>query len=142
MITGGRLCGRVRYECSGDVQFSVLCHCRDCQKASGAGRVPVMGVLKSTFRVTGDARSYSMVGGSQKQATRWFCPNCGSLLFGTPEAVPDVVTIYVGGFDHPEVFKPQHAIFMRHRLDWDRLDADLPAYETVPEDGNRASSAG
>src|SRR5262245_65069892 len=62
MITGGCLCGKVRYESQGDALFGVLCHCRDCQRVSGTGRVPVMGVLKSTFRVTGETKSYSVWG--------------------------------------------------------------------------------
>jgi hypothetical protein len=91
-----------------------------------------MGVPKSTFRVTGDTKSYSAVGGSQKQAIRYFCPNCGSLLFGTPEVVPDIVTIYVGSLDNPNNFEPQHAMFTRDRPDWGKIAAQMPEYETAP----------
>ena len=105
MIAGGCLCGRVRYEAQGDALFGVLCHCRDCQRVSGTGHVPVMGVRKSTFRVTGETKTYGVLGGSQKQAIRHFCPNCGSLLFGTPEVVPDIVTLYVGSLDDPNAFR-------------------------------------
>jgi hypothetical protein len=133
MITGGCLCGRVRYESSGDAQFSVLCHCRDCQHASGSGHVPVMGVLKSLFRVTGETRSFAVAGGSHRQAIRHFCPNCGSLLFGTPEVIPDIVTIYVGSLDNPEAFQPQCAMFTRYRQHWDTAGTLLPGYETFPQ---------
>ena len=132
MIAGGCLCGCVRYEAQGDALFGVLCHCRDCQRTSGTGHVPVMGVLKSTFRVTGETNSYGALGGSQKQAIRHFCPNCGSLLFGTPEIAPDIVTIYVGSLDDPSAFNPQYVQFTRDRPDWDKMDAHLPEYETVP----------
>jgi len=36
---GGCLCGAVRYECGGEPQFSLQCHCRDCQRQSGAPHV-------------------------------------------------------------------------------------------------------
>ena len=132
MIAGGCLCGRVRYEAQGDALFGVLCHCRDCQRSSGTGHVPVMGVQKSTFRVTGETKSYGAPGGSRKQAIRHFCPNCGSLLFGTPEVAPDIITIYVGSLDDPSAFDPQYVQFTRDRPDWDKMDAHLPEYETVP----------
>jgi hypothetical protein len=92
-----------------------------------------MGVLKSTFRVTGETRSYGVLGASQKQAIRHFCPTCGSSLFGTPEIAPDIVTIYVGSLDDPNIFKPGYAQFTRHRMVWDKIDARLPEHETVPK---------
>lgn len=132
MITGGCLCGRVRYEAQGAALFGVLCHCRDCQRASGTGHVPVMGIPKATFRVTGETKSYGALGGSRKQAIRHFCPNCGSLLFGTPEIVPDIVTIYVGSMDDPNEFSPEYSQFTRDRPDWDRTEVRIPEHETVP----------
>lgn len=133
MITGGCLCGAVRYESDGIALFGVLCHCRDCQRSSGSGHVPVMGVSKATFRVTGETRSYAAVGGSHLKAIRHFCPNCGSLLFGTPEIIPDMVSIYVGSLDDPRVFHPECAIFTRDRCSWDTSGAQLPTYETKPD---------
>ena len=133
MFTGGCLCGRVRYESSGEPLFSVFCHCRDCQRTSGTGGVPVMGVPKASFRVVGETKSYRTLGGSQKQAVRNFCANCGSLLFGTPEVIPDVVTIYVGSLDDLSHFTPEHAMFTRDRPEWCRLKTELPEHETVPK---------
>ncbi|MEY4549411.1 MAG: hypothetical protein RL685_5606 [Pseudomonadota bacterium] len=117
-MTGGCSCGRVRYEAGGDPLFSVVCHCKDCQKASGAVGVPVMGVSRAAFQVSGEPKAYAQTGGSGSQAIRHFCPDCGSLLFGTPAVIPDVVTIYVGSLDHPELFAPDHVIFTRDRPEW------------------------
>jgi hypothetical protein len=132
MMTGGCVCGRVRYESEGEPRFSVFCHCRDCQRASGTGGVPVMGVAKATFRVTGETASYTSRGASQKDAIRHFCAACGSLLFGTPQVVPDTVSIYVGSLDDPNVFKPELAMFTRDRPRWARVDADIPEFDTIP----------
>jgi hypothetical protein len=35
-ITGGCLCGRVRYTVTGEPAFSGLCHCRNCQHYTGS----------------------------------------------------------------------------------------------------------
>src|ERR1700724_2265394 len=60
MITGECLCGTVRYEAAGNPLFAVLCHCRDCQRASGTGHVPVMGMPKSSFSVRGERKTYTV----------------------------------------------------------------------------------
>jgi hypothetical protein len=132
VITGGCLCGAVRYEAGGEQLYAMLCHCRDCQRASGTGHVPVMGMPKSRFKVSGETRSYASPGSSGKKGIRNFCPTCGSLLFGTPEATPDAVTIYVGTLDDPSVFQPQAILFKRDRHAWDLLAASLPEFDTLP----------
>jgi hypothetical protein len=138
MITGGCLCGHIRYEAGGEPLFAVHCHCRDCQRSSGTGHVPVMGVAKELFKVSGETKSYVTVGSSQRKAIRHFCPNCGSLLFGTPEVAPDTVTIYVGSLDDPAVFKPAYVLFTRDRPPWDTIAGGLPEFATVPpQDGTK-----
>ena len=132
MITGGCLCGAIRYEAQGEPLFTVHCHCRDCQRASGTGHVPVMGMPKSLFRVIGETKSYAVTGGSGLRAIRHFCPVCGSLLFGTAEAAPHAVTIYVGSLDDLSVFKPQLVQFTRNRPAWDKIAASIPEFDTAP----------
>ena len=51
-MTGGCLCGAVRYECTGEPVFSLLCHCRDCQRQSGSAYAAAVRVPAVTFRVT------------------------------------------------------------------------------------------
>jgi hypothetical protein len=112
----------------------VICHCRDCQRASGTGHVPVMGVVRATFEKTGETTSHVCRGGSGQPSIRHFCPACGSLLFGTPQSAPDMVTIYVGSLDDPSTFRAEALIFTRDRLDWDKREAGLPEYEKLPPD--------
>jgi hypothetical protein len=131
-ITGGCLCGAVRYEARGKPLFAVHCHCRDCQRASGTGHVPVMGMPKSLFKVTGITNSYSVKGISGLNSIRYFCPTCGSLLFGAPEAASDAISIYVGTLDDPSVFRAEAIVFKRDRLDWDRVAGALPEFDTLP----------
>jgi hypothetical protein len=50
--TGGCLCGAIRYESDGDVMFALRCHCRDCQRQSGAASVAAIRVPAARFHVT------------------------------------------------------------------------------------------
>ncbi|MGJ4801927.1 GFA family protein [Luteimonas sp. SDU82] len=96
MIAGRCLCGAVQYRSPGPALFSIVCHCRDCQRATGSGGVPVLGVPRSSFTCSGPVRQWHMSGGSGQAAVRNFCEQCGSMLFGTPESAPEMVTIYAG----------------------------------------------
>ena len=131
MITGGCLCGAVRYQTDGQPLVGLRCYCRDCQRASGSTGLPVMIVDKKQFKVTGKTGISAVTGGSGRKAIRHFCPDCGSLLFGTPEVAPEIVTVYVGSLDDPSVFEPAFAQFTRDRPAWDRR-SDLPEFETTP----------
>ena len=132
MITGGCLCGAVRYQVAGAPLYSVFCHCRDCQRASGTGHVPVMGMPKSSFSIQGETKRYSIRHSNGRTSIRHFCPNCGSLLFGTAEVAPQAVSIYVGTLDVPSLFQPTAVMFKRDRLAWDVTCGALPEFETTP----------
>jgi hypothetical protein len=135
MVSGGCLCGAVRYEADGEPLFSVLCCCRDCQKASGAAYVPVMGMARHNVRVTGETRNHAIIGGSGDEVVRHFRPVCGSLLFGGLASGEGTINLYIGTLDDPSVFRPTAAIFTRSRPDWDKRTNDIPNHTALP---NRA----
>lgn len=130
MITGGCLCGAVRYECDAEPLRHVYCCCRDCQRASGAGHLPIMAVPKAKFQVSGQPKTFASPGGSGAMTVRNFCAKCGSMLFGTPESAPEIVTIYVGSLDDPQLFSPQRAIYVRDKNHWDILPEGIDLIET------------
>ena len=55
-ITGGCLCGALRYEARGAPTFSGFCFCADCRKASGGGSIGFIGFPASGLSVTGPTR--------------------------------------------------------------------------------------
>jgi hypothetical protein len=132
MITGRCLCGAVRYQVDGTPLYGVLCHCRDCQHASGTGHVPVMGMPKSSFSYQGETKSYVIRHDNGRSSIRHFCPICGSLLFGMTEIAPEAVSIYVGTLDDPSIFRPEAAMFTRNRHDWDITAGTLQEFEAMP----------
>ena len=119
MISGHCLCGKISYQYPGEPLFQLVCCCEDCQRASGSSHLPVVGVVKKHLQVNGETKSYSCIGGSGKQAIRHFCPNCGSLLFGTPESDPELVTLYAGNINRDFVFSPSLAIKTKAKAHWE-----------------------
>jgi hypothetical protein len=131
-ITGGCLCGAVRYEAVGGPAHAGLCYCRDCRKASGAGFMPFMGFAASQLTITGETRLHRSPSIRGSDAVRNFCASCGALVFGGIVGVDDSHTIYAGSLDEPQHFQPQIAIFVRDRPAWAATRSELKEFATMP----------
>src|SRR5947209_2528908 len=131
-MAGGCLCGAVRYECSGEPVFALLCHCRDCQRQSGSAYAAAVRVPAASFRVTrGEPKLYVKTSDSGNQVTRTFCPECGCMLFLQVSARPDLVGIRVGTLD-PIWLRPEADILVKSARPWDYMDPNLPKYTAYP----------
>jgi len=130
-MTGGCLCGAVRYESTGEPGFALLCHCRDCQRQSGSAFAAGWRVPAAGFRVTqGEPKLYVRAADSGNEITRAFCPECGTMLFLRVSARPDLVAIRVGTLDDPSGFRPEADIFVKSAQPWDYMNTAVPRYPT------------
>jgi hypothetical protein len=76
-LSGGCLCGRVRFEARPDKREGYYCHCRMCQMAVGNTRAAFINLRKDQVTWTGVVTTYYA---SSKIARRGFCANCGTPL--------------------------------------------------------------
>jgi len=129
-MTGGCLCGRVRYEISAPMLFGGFCYCLDCRKQSGSHSAS-MAVPEAAVKMTGETREFETTGDSGSQVHRVFCPNCGSALMSKGSR-PGVVMIKAGTLDDPEEFKPMASIFVSRAPSWDPPREGLPAFPQMP----------
>ncbi len=127
-ITGGCLCGVIRYESGEPPIKSGTCHCRSCQKSTGSAFMTVAGFPRSAFRFTsGEPKLYR----SSSIMDNGFCSNCGSLLFAqylvqTPGFDSDIVFVQLGTLDHPEAVSLDFHYGVETQLPWVHFDDDLP----------------
>lgn len=73
-----------------------------------------------------------VTGGSGLPAVRNFCAACGNLLFGTPLAAPEMVTLYAGSLDDTTAFMPTEAFFTSQRPAWAQLAMPLAEHLGMP----------
>ena len=132
--TGGCACGAIRYEISGEPVFSNECQCRDCQRQSGTGHGSHMTFSRGGVAVTGKAASWDMTADSGNAKTRAFCPVCGSPVYMTFSAMPDIFTICAASLDQPARFKPQVVTYTVRGYEWDHLDPVLAKVERMPQE--------
>ena len=130
-ITGGCLCGKIRYTVSQPLQNIIACHCTHCQKASGAGAsynavVPVSAV---TF-TSGRPKLYEDIAQSGNILKRYFCGDCGSPIYSQREKVPEMMVLKVGTLDNSADMKLVMNIWTKSARPWMHMD---PATECHPE---------
>ena len=131
---GGCACGATRYECSAEPLYMGNCHCRDCQRATGSAYFAAVGVAASAFRLTSGApQYYEKSADSGNMMRRAFCPLCGSPLFLTNSARPDLVVLYAGSLDDPSWVRPARDIYTASAQPWDYMNPHLPKFPQMPQ---------
>jgi hypothetical protein len=123
-LTGGCLCGGVRYEITAPLLSANYCHCTRCQRRTGTAASAQARVAPGAFRlVSGEdlLRGYTPEGGFEKV----FCSVCGSAVLSRNPAVPDEVTVRLGTFDGDPGIRPSS----RQRVD------TAAVWEPLPDDG-------
>ena len=121
--TGGCLCGAVRYRIDEPVKFSSLCHCRSCQRATGAPVAAFVGLDAARFAETGGRRA---IHESSPGVRRGFCASCGTSLTYEGDAWPGEVHVYTATLDVPAAFPPSMHSMTADAIPWLRMADDLP----------------
>ena len=121
-ITGGCLCGAVRYEADGPPFQVGHCHCRMCRKGGG-GLFGTFAFFKHKhFRFVAEEPSRYA---SSDMAKRAFCAHCGSpIAYQHRDA--GYIGIWLGTFDKPEEHEPRAHWYSESKIAWVDIHADLP----------------
>ncbi|MEE1877029.1 GFA family protein [Altererythrobacter litoralis] len=130
-LTGGCLCGQVRYELTADPLMCLTCHCKNCQRQAGSAYSIIVGVPEGALKVEGEVKTFNDKGDSGGTVQRQFCPDCGSPLFSLVEASPGLVWVKAGTLDDTSAIKPSLHVYTKSKQDWVEL-GDIPGVETVP----------
>ena len=87
---------------------------------------------EDSVSISGEATAYASTTDSGNTNTRYFCPTCGSRMFGSNTLRPGVVAIPVGIFEDRSWFKPEVVVYSRNRDEWDISDAATLSFEAMP----------
>ena len=125
-MTGGCLCGAIRYEISAFPLLLYTCNCTDCQTSSGSAFALNMPVATKSFRILrGEPKGWRHKSPSGADVTSWFCGECGSALFSRDPNDPEQMSIRLGTFDGDPGIRPSTHSFVAYAARW----------EAIPDDG-------
>ncbi|WP_127091876.1 GFA family protein [Aquabacter cavernae] len=134
-LTGGCLCGAVRYGVDAPPVVSCHCHCSLCRRASGAAFVTWTTIPVAALRWT---RGTPAAFRSSPWATRHFCADCGTQLTfrvdASVEAADGTLDVTTASLDQSEEMRPAAHIWLSSRASWyalpddglARFEGDLP----------------
>jgi len=127
VLTGGCQCGAVRFALAAAPVRISICHCRMCQKASGAPFASFADIQKSDFAWT---RGKPAAFKSSSIAERDFCAQCGTpLSFRRIDG--ERIEIMTGTFDRPDRVVPTRQYGTESRLGWVVGISNLPSQTTM-----------
>jgi hypothetical protein len=132
-LTGGCLCGGVRFEVTEPLLSTGYCHCTRCQRRTGSASSAQGRVAPGALRITAGeelVRAYKPEDGFGKA----FCSECGSALWSVHPEDGEVMSVRLGAFDGDPGVRPAYRQFTAYAAVWEPLPDDgLPQYpETRP----------
>ena len=114
---GGCSCGDVRIEAKGPPKRVGLCHCLDCRKHHGA-----LFHASAIFH----EEAVTIKGETQHYEERYFCPRCGSSVFGRSG---DEIEVNLGSLDATDQLTPTYELWTTRRESWLPLFSEMDRYK-------------
>ena len=124
-VTGGCLCGAVRFELTEPAGVAGYCHCTRCQRRTGSA-------VSAQARI--DGRTFRLLSGDE-QVRAWrhpdggfekcFCRDCGAHLFSRNPDDASQMSVRMGAFDGDPGVRPSFRAFVAYAAPW----------EPIPDDG-------
>ncbi len=123
-LTGGCLCGGVRFEVTEPPVSASYCHCKRCQKRTGTAASVQVRIAPGSLRVTSGEeliRAFQPPDGFPKV----FCSACGSALWSSNPETGAPAGVRMGAFDDDPGIRPSFRQFVAYAAPW----------EPIPDDG-------
>ena len=131
-LTGGCLCGGVRYEISAPLVSAGYCHCTRCQRRTGTAAAASAKVAPGSFSVVAGREHVRAYDPGDGGFLKSFCVLCGGALYSSHPEHPDVLGVRLGGIDGDPGIRPQYHQRVETAAVWRRC----------PTTGCRATRAG
>ena len=131
-ISGGCLCGAVRYTISAEPMMSGHCACDNCRKGTGAEHATIFAVAADAVELTGKTSSYAHKADSGATVTRHFCPTCGSHTFSRNSRMEQMRMFPVGTLDDISRATPAMFVYHARRAPWDRAGEGRQTFDEMP----------
>jgi hypothetical protein len=111
-------CGSLRADVTGEPVRVIACHCRACQRRTGAAFGVAVFFRKRQVQIEGPSTEYVRDGAEERKVRFHFCPSCGTTLYWYPDLGPDFIGIALGAFADPSIPEPTVSAWEEARHPW------------------------
>jgi hypothetical protein len=121
-LEGGCHCGALRYEVRGAPVMVYNCHCRFCQKVSGAAFNTSVTIPEPSFAFTrGEPKRIEWPSDAGTMRFGWFCVGCGSRIAQGSTPSKGVLSLRAGTLDDTSWVEPVGDIWTTSAQPWVRF---------------------
>ena len=124
-LTGGCLCGGVRFELTEPPVVAGYCHCTRCQRRTGTAAAASARIAPGSLRITAGEELVRTYWPDDDGFGKAFCSTCGSALWSRSPVDPEVIGVRMGAFDSDPGIRPSFRTFVDYAAPW----------EPIPDDG-------
>jgi hypothetical protein len=124
-LTGGCLCGSVRFEVSEPPVSAGYCHCTRCQRRTGTAASVSARIAPGSLRILSGEEALRSYEPPDHGFKKVFCSLCGGHLWSQSPDDPEVKSIRLGAFDSDPGIRPSYRQFVAYAAPW----------EPIPDDG-------
>jgi hypothetical protein len=121
-------CGALKAIASGEPEWVYVCHCKACQRRTGAVVHSGSRWLKTRVRIDGEDKIYARMADSGFEIRFHFCPNCGSNVYWEGDRAPEYYGITVGSFADPGFPAPTFSVWEEAMHPWLGLPQDTDRF--------------
>jgi hypothetical protein len=114
-------CGSLRANTSGDPLMVSICHCRDCQRRTGALAGSGAIFEKTQVSIEGDCNIFEREAQEGRKLRFHFCPHCGTSLYWDTDLQPAWCIVAVGAFADPMFPPPSVSVYEASKHAWVQL---------------------
>ena len=118
-------CGSLRVSVSGEPTVVNICHCKACQRRTGAIMHSGAYFQKSQVRVEGAEKLYTRDVQEGRTISFHFCPICGSSVYWHLDLRPEHYGIAVGAFADPNFPPPAYSVWEESKHKWVNLPDNI-----------------
>src|SRR5215470_216763 len=111
-------CGQLRLATAGEPVRISICHCLEYQRRTGSVFSTQARFKRDQVTIEGRAAEYVRQGVSGQPLTFRFCPACGSTVYWTLSALPNLIAVAVGAFADPSFPPPRVSVYEGRRHGW------------------------
>lgn len=132
-VGGGCQCGSVRYELLAPPLSVYACHCKDCQRFSGAAWSMSMPVRREALRhLKGELKAFDKPADSGRTVRMLACAICGTNMWNEPLSSPEIFVVRAGTLDDIDWIEPVGNIWTQSRAAWVEIDPALVNFTGQP----------
>ncbi len=130
-LIGGCACGEVRYRMTSAPMFVHCCHCRWCQRESGAAFALNAMIETDRLQLLHGAPEFVPTPSESGDGQKFYrCPSCKIALWSHyAMATGDKIAfVRAGTLDDPDQLSPDVHIFTESKQSWVNLGGEIPVF--------------